>query len=143
MGGAAAQPLLDVEKAVFSSTNLSRKQFNVAPVTLDTVLSDLARKHSEEMLSSSYFSHHSPNEMCRTLRDRLKHCNWFCLSSAENLYKCEGAARSELADEAVDSWMHSPSHRQKLMNSRFNRVGIGLAGRGETYLFTQVFSIGS
>ena len=136
----AAQPLLDVEKAICVSVNSSRQQAQVGPVVLDPVLSDVARKHSEEMLQGGYFGHNSPNDTCRTLRDRLRRQYRFCLSSAENLYKCEGYDRNELADSAMSAWLESPVHHKNLVNRRFNRLGIGVAQRGDMCIFTQVFS---
>ena len=137
---AQSQPLLDIEQALCDSANKARQQASVGPVVLDPVLSQVARTHSEEMLSQGYFSHTSPNEMCRTVNDRLKLCNRFCLSSAENLHKCVGYPLAALADLAMASWMDSPSHRRNMISGRFNRVGIGIANLGETYVFTQILS---
>lgn len=137
---AIAQPLLDVEQAICASVNENRQQARVKSVVLDRVLSDVARKHSEDMLEQGYFSHVSSNAVCRTLRDRLKHGNRFCLAQAENLYKCEGYPREVLARSAMSEWLHSPTHHKHLLNHRFNRLGVGVAQQGGTSIFTQIFS---
>ncbi|MBT9585634.1 CAP domain-containing protein [bacterium] len=137
---AGSQPMMDVEQAICEATNKTRQQHSAGPVTLDSVLSDVARKHSEEMLEHGYFSHSSPTAMCRSLSDRLRNDHRYCLSSAENLYKCEGYAKEQLAESAMSNWMHSGSHRQNLINGRFNRVGVGIARQGPVVVFTQVFS---
>ena len=137
---AGAQPFLDVETEVFNGTNQLRARDQIPPLTLDPLLSEIARGHSEEMLSKGYFSHDSPNSLCKDVRDRLKHGHRFCLTSAENLHKAQGFRRANLAKLAMDSWLESPSHHRNLVNKRFNRIGIGVAASGDTYLFTQVFS---
>lgn len=136
----SAQPLLDVEKEVLEATNQARGQHQGKPLVLDPVLSEIARGHSEEMLTKGFFGHESPNQLCRKVADRLKFGYRFCLTSGENLHKCEGYSRGRLAKQAVQSWMESSTHRKNLLNSRFTRVGIGLAQKGNTVVFTQVFS---
>ena len=135
-----AQELLEVEQALCVSTNQLRAQTAAPPLTLDPLLSEIARGHSEEMLTHQYFSHDSPNQLCKTVRDRLRFGHRFCLTSAENLHKCQGYEYSSVARIAMQSWMESPSHRRNLVNPHFNRVGIGVARRGGIYMFTQLFS---
>ena len=137
---AAAQPLLDVERDVFEATNQLRSRSAAGPLVLDPLLCEIARGHSEEMLTKDYFSHTSPNQMCKNVQDRLKHGHRFCLSSAENLHKAQGYKRAMLAKMALASWLESPSHHRNLVNQRFNRIGVGIAAKGDIYLFTQVFS---
>lgn len=134
------QPLLDVEQATARATNELRAQIRATPLVLDPLLSEIARGHSEEMLTHQYFSHDSPNQLCKTVRDRLRFGHRFCLTSAENLHKCQGYNRGRLARLAIDSWMESPHHHRNMVNPRFNRVGIGVACKGDVYLFTQLFS---
>ena len=61
----SAQPFLDVEKEVLDGTNQMRARDQITPLTLDHLLSKIARGHSEEMLSKGYFSHDSPNALCK------------------------------------------------------------------------------
>lgn len=135
-----AQPLLDVEQATAGATNQLRARVQLNPLVLDPLLSEIARGHSEEMLTHSYFSHDSPNQLCKTIRDRLRFGHRFCLTSAENLHKCQGYDRMRLARLAIDSWVESASHHRNMVNPRFNRVGIGVACKGDVYLFTALFS---
>lgn len=134
------QPLLEVEKAVIESTNSLRAGLHVSPLVLDPILSDIARGHSEEMLAHRYFSHDSPNQLCKTVRDRLRYGHRFCLTSAENLHRCQGYDRGRLGRLAVSSWMESPGHHRNMVNGRFNRIGVGVACKGDVYMFTQLFS---
>lgn len=137
---ASAQTLLEVEKAVCDETNDLRSRSHQTLLVLDPVLSEIARGHSEEMMSQRYFAHDSPNQMCKTVRDRLRFGHRFCLTSAENLHKSQGFDRTRLAKLAVQSWMESPGHHRNMMNPKFNRIGVGVACKGDSYLFTQLFS---
>jgi hypothetical protein len=140
LASAQEPPLIDVERSLAVGTNDLRARSNCHPLVLDPMLSDIARGHSEEMLSKKYFGHDSPNQMCKTVSDRLRYGHRFCLTSAENLHKSQGYSRSRLAKLAIDSWMESASHHRNMVNPRFNRVGIGIACKGDVYLFTQLFS---
>jgi uncharacterized protein YkwD len=41
---------------------------------------------------------------------------------------------------AVDRWMHSPGHRENILNARWKESGIGIAiTQDGAYYFTQVF----
>jgi len=138
---APAQPLgRDLELAVVESTNRFRSDQGLSRLTADDILSEIARRHSQEMLEQGYLSHTSPNAMCRTITDRLRLGLRYCLSAGENLHRSEGEARPRVADEAMESWIVSPAHRKNLLSRRFNRVGVGVASKGEVYVFTQLFS---
>lgn len=137
---AIAQPNEDLERALCQATNDLRFRHNLRPLVFDTQLSEIARGHSEEMGLQGYFSHQSPNQLCKTIADRLRFGHRFCLSSAENLHKSNGYDRSRLIKVAVQSWMDSPHHYRNLINPRFNRVGIGIVNSKGTYIFTQLFS---
>lgn len=137
---ASGQPLLDVEQEILVASNEARATQNARPLVLDPVLSDIARGHSEEMLAKGFFGHESPNQLCKRVADRLKHGYRFCLTSAENLHRSEGYARHQLARMATRSWLDSARHRQNLLNPQFTRMGVGVVQKGETAVFTQVFS---
>lgn len=136
----AAEELSDVEQEVWKLTNQTRSQHKLPPLTLDPVLSEIARGHAEEMLAKGFFGHESPNQLCRRVSDRLKHGYRFCLYSAENLHKCQGYRRPQLAGMALQSWQESSSHRRNLLNPQYGRIGVGVVQHGNTTLFTQVFS---
>lgn len=137
---AAAEPISEIEKTVYDATNIIRQNNVLRNLEFDPLLAEIARGHSQDMLELRYFSHNSPNQLCETVRDRLRFGHEFCLSSAENLHKCQGCDLSLVAQQAVDSWMASPPHRRNLLNGQFNRVGIGVAVKNQTVLFTQLFS---
>jgi len=137
---ARAEPVVEIENSVFEATNKVRLSHALRRLDSDPLLIEIARGHSEEMLERRYFSHNSPNQLCETVRDRLRFGHEFFLSSAENLHKCQGYDLGLVAQQAVDSWMDSPAHRRNLLNVQFNRVGVGVAVKKQTVLFTQLFS---
>ncbi|MBS2034834.1 CAP domain-containing protein [bacterium] len=140
VGSVRAQTVGEVEDLVYRATCHQRQKYSLRQLEQDALLSEIARGHSEEMLTLSYFSHKSPNQLCETVRDRLRFGHRFSLTWAENLHKCDGYDANVIARQAVDCWMASPEHRHNLLNRSFNRVGVGVAHRNQTYLFTQLLS---
>ena len=138
-GLAGADPS-SVEQEIVDRCNQIRSTRGLPPLQVHPHLTEAARQHSGEMLELDYFSHTSPVREFASLRDRLVRSRHFDLTFGENIYQCRGYDEPDLARKAVDAWMASPVHRKNLLNPRFNRIGVGVVGKGDTYLFTQVFS---
>lgn len=139
-GQAQTDPLRAVELEIIKQCNEYRTQNGLPPFEEHQKLSKAARGHSAEMLELGYFAHTSPNQACEHLKDRLVLVSYYDLTIGENIYKCRGYDVPELAQKAVEAWIRSPVHRKNLLNSSFNRIGVGVVGEGDTYLFTQCFS---
>lgn len=129
-----------VEQEIVDRCNQIRAAHGLPTLKTHPRLLEAARQHSSEMLELGYFGHTSPSRDYRRLRDRLLMSRHFDLTFGENIYKCRGYDEPDLARKAVDAWMASPAHRKNLLNPRFNRIGVGVVGEGDTFLFTQVFS---
>lgn len=135
-----AQPLDATEREICKLTNDYRATHHLSAVVLDSTLSEIARGHSEEMLTRGFFAHESPNQICKRVSDRLRFGYRFCLTSAENLHKTQGYPVGMYAKASFASWSDSPSHRRNLLNPQYNRTGIGVAHKGNVALFTQIFT---
>jgi hypothetical protein len=44
-----------------------------------------------------------------------------------------------VASRCVEAWLNSPPHRHNLLSPEYNRMGLGVATTGDTYLITQNF----
>ncbi|MCA9796084.1 MAG: CAP domain-containing protein, partial [Candidatus Eremiobacteraeota bacterium] len=132
--------LRQVELEIIKRCNDFRAENGVPPFEEHEKLSKAARGHSAEMLELGYFAHTSPTKACEHLKDRLVLAAYYDLTIGENIYKCRGYDVPELAEKAVEAWIRSPVHRKNLLNPDFNRIGVGVVGEGDTYLFTQCFS---
>lgn len=124
-----------------SLTNLSRSQNNLPPLTLNTTLSEVAKRRSTEMIEKNYFSHTSPSGCDMTCQ--LKASNYETLSWGENL-ALSNTFRSytlpDLAQTFMTNWLKSSTHRDNILSKKFTHQGIGIAVEGERIVITVIFS---
>ena len=136
-GWAAPPALPAVETRIVDLCNEIRQQRGLGPLEVRVSLQSAAASHSASMWDGRYFGHTNPADSSDTIAHRLQVAS---LSSAENLFRCEGYAERQLAEEAVAAWMASPSHRANLLNPKFNCVGVSVCGARGSYVFTQDFA---
>lgn len=120
-----------VKDRILALVNAERAKAGVAPLHLDTLLANSAQRYAQEMLSKNFFGHVSPNG--ETLRDRMLQSGYYnpdyqeC-NCIQQFMVGENLARGQrTADEVVQDWMKSTTHREVLLNPTFNATGIGVA----------------
>ena len=126
-----------IEQLVFEEVNQYRISLNLAPLELNSHISEQAQIHSANMANESApFSHEGFKMRIAAIKSQITY-----RSAAENLGYNWGYA--DPARQAVAGWIESPSHR-KNMAGNYNLTGIGVAknSRGE-YYFTQIFILES
>lgn len=106
------------ESEACSLVNAQRAARGLAPLTISSTLSEKARIKARDMAEHDYFSHTSPTygspfTMMRSLGISYT-------SAGENI-----ARGYTTAQDVVDAWMASPSHRANLLASRYATVGVG------------------
>jgi len=112
--------------------NQERARSGLAPLTVDMRLVDLARKKSQDMVANNYFSHTSP-----TYGDPFA-----MMTNAGISYRAAGEnlAGASTVDQAHSALMNSSGHRQNILSSTYNRIGVGIAVGGPYgKMFTQLF----
>jgi uncharacterized protein YkwD len=129
--------LREGEQFLLEALNQDRIRLGLLPLTLDDKLSDIARKHSEDMAGNGFVAHVSPT----TNEDhgqRLKDAGIEFIIAGENI-----AAASSDIRKIQPGLMSSPGHRSNIVNSGFSQVGIGLAAKDtngfKQYFATQLF----
>lgn len=127
-----------IEEQVFSAINHFREEQHLSPLSMAKDLSSVARLHSQDMATRSYFDHISPDG--NTMRKRVLGfgiTNWNRL--AENIAMNYG--HNDPATVAVRGWLNSPAHRQNILDQDLTETGIGVAvdAKGRIYL-TQLFA---
>lgn len=148
----------EVESAILKYTNEERQKHGVAPLTGDTALATIARRHSEDMAHNHYLSHDNPEGDGPTdrarkygypLRKDLGN-GWFTEGIGENIGtmvtgEIEGFGivintPNAVARAHVDAWMQSPGHKKNILDPQYSRLGVGVAYDGHTYYYaTQNF----
>jgi uncharacterized protein YkwD len=108
--------------------NLQRNR----PLVLDANLSAIAQARANDMVARGYFDHVSP-EGKRFWHD-LKAQRYYYGTAAENL-----ASGYSTDKQIVQGWMGSSGHRANIVNPRFTRTGIGIAGKGRRVVIVQLF----
>lgn len=112
--------------------NQERSKVGVASCKIDPQLQKMAQVKSDEMVAKKYFSHTSPTygspfEMMKTFGISYT-------SAAENI------AGNSSVDAAHEALMNSPGHKENILKSSFNYIGIGITP-SPTYgkMFAQEF----
>lgn len=119
--------------------NKERVERGLKQLKIDPLLVKIARAHSLEMAEKHYFAHDSPTPGLKTALDRYlamadRRPAWALVG--ENLFYCSIVG----ADRGHTALMNSEGHRKNILESRFDRIGVGayIDSRGEFYV-TQMF----
>jgi uncharacterized protein YkwD len=137
----------NVEYLIHEHINEVRAERDLSRLSFDTGLREIARYHSEDMASSGYFAHTSPDG--ESMGDRYQKFGYQCQVSSggnqyttggENLAKTYYQARislqngstvyydspGELAQGVVQQWMNSEGHRENILKPYWENEGIGV-----------------
>lgn len=139
----------ELEKQIHDLTNKYRLQNGLNQLSLDDKLSNIARKHSQDMVSRNYFEHDTPEGKDPTTRATSQgyQCqkrigNLIYSGVAENIFQnnlydsvtiigivpiYDWNSQDQLAQSTVDGWMDSAGHRQNILSNIYNVEGIGVA----------------
>ena len=119
--------LSQAEQRIFQLANEARKDAGVEPLAWNEQAAKAARAHAKSMAEKQALSHQFSGEAA--LRDRMGALGLRFDAAAENV------ADAETADEAHDALMHSPPHRENLLNPKYNSLGVGVAEKnGQIYV---------
>ena len=107
--------------------NLQRHSHGVPAVRLNPRLSQAARAHSRDMVRRRYFSRtpRPRDSDSRTASAALVTCARRAGGSLARTWPGAGGAGTS-ARRIVRAWMHSPPHREVMLNPSFREVGIGI-----------------
>jgi hypothetical protein len=104
---------------IFSLTNEIRQQYGLSPVEENNLLNQAAQYKAEDMLQNSYFSHYSPTG--------ISPWYWIERSGYDYYYAGENLAMNFLdSEEVIKGWFNSPSHRENLLNTNYQEMGIAV-----------------
>lgn len=130
--GEEAAALNPQERHLFDLVNGERAGRDLPPLQLDAQLTYLARLKSQDMSVLNYFAHESPSY--GSSGDMLRNAGISFTLAAENI-GVGGSIRG-----IFDAFMNSSGHRNKIVDSRYTRTGVGVVYKpGRGYLVTQLF----
>jgi len=121
---------------VVSLTNDQRNRDGLSSLTIDPRLNEAAREKAADMFAKDYWAHYAPDGT--TPWWFFKNVGYSYTFAGENLARDFGDSGAVL-----QAWMNSPSHKENLMNPKFENIGVavvdGLLNGEETTLVVQMF----
>ena len=126
-------PPADIRDSMEKQMNAERTKRGISALTLDSNLSSVATKKSQDMVNKNYFDHTSPTY--GSPFDMMKQFGISYRTAGENIAKGQ-----KTPQEVVTAWMNSEGHRKNILNPNFTNLGVGIAkdSKGTTY-WTQMF----
>lgn len=131
----------DVETEILNLCNIERDKAGLQPLSLDSTLRQASKYKANEMLQYGYFDHNSP--YTGSPFDLIKSFGINYSAAGENVQTSKGMSKSSVTAEfIVTNWMNSPGHKANILNTRFNKMGIGVAfsSNGDIAYESQLFS---
>lgn len=117
-------------------TNKKREEYGQSPLKINQELSLAATQKAKDMFTNDYWAHNSPQG--KTPWDFIIATHYKYIYAGENLAK--DFANS---DGVVDAWMKSPSHRENMLQGRYEDIGFAVVNGNlngeETTLVVQMF----
>jgi uncharacterized protein YkwD len=127
------------ERAITETINRERASRGLEPVEQDDAIAAVARNHSRDMIERGYYAHESPDG--KTPYDRIEAGQPSCHAVGENIaatwwqrpFETDDGERgrhttvTELANGLAEQWLNSQSHRRNMLDSRWERTGVGVA----------------
>src|SRR3989344_9271313 len=100
-------------------TNQKRLEVGLSPLTMNSQLEVAAQNKANDMLAKNYWSHIAPDGT--TPWYFIKNSGYSYIYAGENL-----ARGYNSANDVLNAWLASPTHRYNIMSSKYNNVGFAV-----------------
>lgn len=120
------------QKEVLDLVNKERTIRGLQALKFNSELSNVATLKSQDMIDKNYFDHTSPTY--GSPFDMMKKFGISYTSAGENI-----AMGQETPQEVMNAWMNSDGHRKNILNPDFTELGVGIAAKGSSLYWTQMF----
>lgn len=121
----ACYKFIAAERAFASNMNQERKERGLGTMKLDPELSRVAMRHTKDMIRTATLAHTTTTQLTRRVT------NWVTLGENVGV----GAEVSTLHA----AFMASPAHKDNILHSAFNNVGVGVGNGGGRMWVTVIF----
>jgi uncharacterized protein YkwD len=128
-----------MELSLLQLINAERANAGLAPYTLDSGLTKIARTRSQQLIDQGYFAHRDPYGYSMYV-ELLKYFGYNSYAWAgENLAMNNWSAETS-ANEAIRGLMNSPTHKANILAGDFSRIGVGEVSTADgLHYFTMIF----
>ncbi len=124
-----------IAKNIIILSNKERDNINLNELYENETLDKAAELKLKDMFNKNYWDHSGPNG--ETAWDFVSNTGYQYLLAGENLAR--GFSNS---DETVKAWMNSPTHKENILNNRFQEIGVAVgSGKINGNLTTVVVQI--
>ncbi|MEG0307167.1 MAG: CAP domain-containing protein [Clostridium sp.] len=127
-----------VEQFIFNKVNEERAKAGVSQLSYSGLMEKYARIKSKDMGDRNYFDHKNPEGQLITTQmdnDGVTYRAW-----GENIAYIGGVSDlNALADQFMTNWMNSQGHRENILSTNFQSIGVGVYKSGNKYYATQEF----
>jgi uncharacterized protein YkwD len=121
LGAAANKALVLVNKARAQARRCGSEKFKAtSPLALNSLLTQAALAHSQDMARQRYLEHKGRDGSMPA--DRITRTGYQWKLVGENIAAGEGSV-----EMAVDDWLSSPHHCANIMNAQFKEMGLAFA----------------
>lgn len=121
---------------IIENTNIERQKAGLPPLVANSALGQAAREKAANMIAENYWAHYSPSG--RDPWGFIKNAGYKFSYAGENL-----ARNFSDSESIVVAWMNSPTHRENILNSNYQEIGIavedGILQGQQTTLVVQMF----
>lgn len=104
---------------LLAEVNADRAANGLGALTLDPLLNTAAQFHGQDMADKRFFSHYSLDGWSPWRR--MGYYGISYLTAGENI-----AVGQDSPTEVEDAWMNSPGHKANILNSSFQKLGLGI-----------------
>ena len=125
----------DSVQTIVDAVNQQRAYAGLAPLQVHPLLNQAAQNHVDDMLATGFYGHMGSDGSYAA--QRVRRTGYTGGLASENWV----AARSP--EGAMDWWMNDWIHRENILNARWQEIGVGVAGDGDSMVFVTVFTAGS
>jgi len=115
----------EAARQLLEMANQSRAAAGAAPLKWDAALADAALVHCRKMAAEGEISHRYGGEASVTDRAGAAGAHFSLIE--------ENVAMGSRIESIHDGWMHSPGHRENLLNPQVDRVGIAVVSWNGLY----------
>ncbi len=105
---------------IIEETNKKRIASGLTPLAAEGVLNTSAQYKVDDMIARQYFEHESPTG--EGVSDLGRRAGYEYVIMGENLALGEFASATDI----VDAWMDSPGHRQNILSTKYQDIGVSV-----------------
>jgi len=128
--------LTRMEQALVEAVNRFRAENHKIALARRADLDAVARGHSDDMAGRHYLSHQAPEGGNWVDRLEAARVDGFSMAG-ENVGM---TTKADPNGEILQGWIHSPAHRENLLNAPYNATGLGIARSSDGALYyTQLY----